>query len=323
MTAAPIARIHVHHGFEPALGDLVGRMLRDALPGREIVVWQREEELQAGLPEAEVLLAFRPPKGVWAAARKLRLIQMMGAGVDALLPAPDLPASVEVANAHGLHGPQMSELALALMLALTKRVPRALEQQRAHLWKMWGMPQLAHKTLGILGLGAIGAAVAEKARAFEMRVIGTQRAPKPVPHVELVVDGASGTERVLRESDYVVVLLPLTPETRGSIGARELGWMKPGAFLVNLARGGIVDETALLERLRSGAIGGAALDVFAEEPLPASHPLWDAPNTIVTPHLAGLEPDYMKRLIELSVDNVQRLERGEPLRNRVDRARGY
>jgi len=319
----PTPRIHVHHGFEPALGELVGRMLREALPGREVVVWHSEQELRAGLPEVEVLLAFRPPRGVWAAARKLRLIQMMGAGVDALLPAPDLPPSVQVANAHGLHGPQMSELALALMLALTKRIPRALEQQRAHLWKMWGMPQLAGKTLGILGLGAIGAAVAEKARAFEMRVIGTQRTPKPVPHVELVVGGPSGTERVLRESDTVVVLLPLTPETRGSIGARELGWMKPGAFLVNLARGGIVDEGALLERLRSGALGGAALDVFAEEPLPASHPLWDAPNAILTPHLAGLEPDYLKRLLELSVDNVRRLERGEPLRNPVDRARGY
>jgi phosphoglycerate dehydrogenase-like enzyme len=318
-----IARIHVHHGFEPALGEVIGRMLRDALPGREIVVWDREEQLRAGLPEVEVLLAFRPPKGVWAGARRLRLIQMMGAGVDALLPAPDLPAQVQIANAHGLHGAQMSELALGLMLALAKKLPRALEQQRAHLWKLWGLPQLAKKTLGILGLGAIGAAVAEKARAFDMRVVGTQRTPKPVPNVDLVVAGAEGTERVLRESDYVVVLLPLTPETRGSIGARELDFMKPGAFLVNLARGGIVDEDALLERLRSGALGGAALDVFAEEPLPASHPLWDAPNAILTPHLAGLEPDYMKRLLALSIDNVERLERGAPLRNLVDRARGY
>ena len=121
----------------------------------------------------------------------------------------------------------------------------------------------------------------------------------------------------------LVVLLPLTPETRGSIGARELDLLKPGAFLVNLARGGIVDEKALLERLRGGRLGGAALDVFAQEPLPADDPLWSAPNLILTPHLAGLEPHYMQHLMELAVDNVKRLERGEPLRNRVDRARGY
>jgi len=323
MSPQSISRIHVHHGFEAGLGDFVGRLLREALPGREVVVWQSEAELRAGLPDAEVLLSFRPPKGVWAAARRLRLIQMMGAGVDALLPAPDLPAGVQVANARGLHGAQMSEFALAMLLALAKRVPRALEQQREHLWKMYGIPQLAGKTLGILGLGAIGAAVAEKARAFDMRVIGTQREAKPVPHVELVLAGAAGTERVLRESDFLVVLLPLTPETRGLLGARELDLAKPGAFLVNLARGGIVDEDALLERLRSGHIAGAALDVFAQEPLPASHALWDAPNAILTPHLAGLEPEYLKRLVELSVDNVQRLESGRPLRNRVDRARGY
>ena len=320
--AAPVERIHVHHGFEPALGDWVANLLRTGLPGREVVSWSREEELRAGIGEVEVLLAFRPPRGIWAGAKRLRLIQMMGAGVDALLPAPDLPPAVQVTNARGLHA-HMGEFALAMILALAKRIPRALEQKQAQLWKLYGVPKLAGATLGILGLGAIGEAVAEKAAAFGMRVIGTQREPKTVPHVDATCAGAAGTERVLRESDYVVVLLPLTPETRGSIGARELDWMKPTAFLVNLARGGIVDETALLERLRSGRLAGAALDVFDKEPLPASDPLWTAPNTILTPHLAGLEPNYMQRLMELAVDNVTRLERGEPLRNRVDRARGY
>jgi len=247
---------------------------------------------------------------------------MMGAGIDALLPAPDLPPAVQVTNARGLHA-HMGEFALAMILALAKRIPRALEQKQAQLWKIYGVPKLACATLGVLGLGAIGAAVAEKAAAFEMRVIGTQRDPKPVPHVAEIFAGPAGTEKLLRESDYVVVLLPLTPETRGSIGARELDFMKPTAFLVNLARGGIVDERALLERLRAGRLAGAALDVFAQEPLPASDPLWSAPNTILTPHLAGLEPNYMQRLMELAVDNVKRLERGEPLRNLVDRTRGY
>jgi phosphoglycerate dehydrogenase-like enzyme len=323
MPAPKIPRIHVHHGFEPAIGEAIAAQLRTGMREREIVVTHKDEDLRRVIGEVEVMLAFRPPRGIWAGAQRLKLIQMMGAGVDALLPAPDLPPAVRVTNARGLHGAQMSEFALAMMLALAKRIPRALEQQRGHLWKIYGMPQLAGKTLGILGLGAIGSAVAEKARAFGMRVIGTQREAKPVPGVDLVLAGPDGTKRVLGESDFLVVLLPLTPETRGSLGARELDALKPGAFVVNLARGGIVDESALLERLRSGHVGGAAFDVFAREPMPESDPLWDAPNLIVTPHVAGLEPDYMKRLMELAADNVARIERGEPLRNEVDRARGY
>lgn len=323
MSSGPVAKIHVHHGFEPALGEWVARLLREALPGREIVTWASEAELRAGIADVEVLIAFRPPRGIWAGAAKLRLVQMMGAGVDALLPAPDLPSNVRVANARGLHDAQMSELAFALMLALAKRLPHALEQQKAQLWKMYGVPLLAGKTLGILGLGTIGAAVAQRAAAFGLRVIGTQREPKPVPHVEATFGGRAGLERVLRESDFLLVLLPLTPETRGSIGARELDLAKPGAFLLNLARGGIVDEGALLERLRSGRLAGAGIDVFEKEPLPPGDPLWSAPNTILTPHMGGLEPQYMQRLMEIAVDNVERLERGEPLRNPVDRARGY
>jgi phosphoglycerate dehydrogenase-like enzyme len=216
----------------------------------------------------------------------------------------------------------MSEFALALLLALAKRIPHALEQQRAHVWKPYGMAQLEGRTLGILGLGAIGEALATKARALGLRVIGTRRGGEPVACADLVL-GPDGTERLLRESDFVVVLLPLTPETRGAIAARELGWLRPTALLVDLARGGIVDEAALAEALRARKLAGAALDVFAEEPLPASSPLWDAPNLILTPHVAGLSPDYMNRLAEIVVENLARVEADRPLVNPVDRARGY
>jgi phosphoglycerate dehydrogenase-like enzyme len=317
-----IERVHVYHGFSPELAHALARPLREALPDREVVVWARESELRAGLPEVEALLAFRPPKGIWAGARRLRFIQMMGAGVDALLPAPDLPPHVRIANARGIHGPHMSEFALALLLALAKRIPHALEQQRAHVWKPYGMAQLEGRTLGILGLGAIGEALATKARALGLRVIGTRRGGEPVACADLVL-GPDGTERLLRESDFVVVLLPLTPETRGAIAARELGWLRPTALLVDLARGGIVDEAALAEALRARKLAGAALDVFAEEPLPASSPLWDAPNLILTPHVAGLSSDYMERLAEIVVENLARVEADRPLRNPVDRARGY
>jgi phosphoglycerate dehydrogenase-like enzyme len=317
-----IERVHVYHGFSQELAEALARPLRAAMPDREVVVWARESELRAGIPEVEVLLAFRPPRGIWAGARRLRFIQMMGAGVDALLPAPDLPAAVRVANARGIHGPHMSEFALALMLALAKRLPLALEQKRAHVWKHYGMAPLTGRTLGILGLGAIGTALAEKARALGMRVLGTRRGAEPLACADLVL-GPDGTERVLRESDFAVVLLPLTPETQGALGARELGWLRRQAFLVDLARGGIVDEAALAQALRAGRLAGAALDVFEQEPLPPESPLWDAPNLILTPHVAGLSHDYMDRLAEIVVENLAHVERDQPLRNAVDRERGY
>lgn len=322
MSVGRIPRIHVYHGTSRELGEALAARLRPAFPDREIVLWSREEELRAGLPEVEALLAFRPPRGVWAGAQRLRLLQSMGAGVDGLLPAPDLPPQVRIANARGIHGPQMAEFALAMLLALAKRIPQALEQQRAHVWKPYGMTLLAGRTLGILGFGSIGAAVAERARALGMRVLGTQRTPKPSPHADLVLPPAE-TDRVLRESSCLVVLLPLTHETRGAVGARELALLPAGALLVDLARGGIVDESALVDALRAGRLAGAALDVFAEEPLPPSSPLWDAPNLIATPHIAGLAPDYMERLTEILLDNLARVEQDLPLRNAVDRERGY
>jgi phosphoglycerate dehydrogenase-like enzyme len=322
MSTARIERIHIFHGFSRELSEALARPLRARLPDREVIIWTQDEELRTGVGEIEALLAFRPPRGIWAGATRLRLFQMMGAGVDALLPAPDLPASVRIANARGIHGPHMSEFALGMMLALAKRVPRALEQSRAHQWKQYQVDTVAGRTLGILGLGAIGVAVAEKAVALGMRVIGTQRDPKPTPPVAEIF-GTDQTERVMRESDHLVVLLPLTPETRGSIGARELAWLRPSACLVNLARGGIVDENALTDALRAGRLAGAAIDVFAEEPLPETSPLWNAPNAILTPHVAGLGPGYMERLTEIFAENLDRLEQGRPLRNEVDRARGY
>lgn len=322
MSTGRIARIHIYHGISQELSEALARPLRARLPDREVIVWAREDELRAGIGEVEALLAYRPPRGLWAGATRLRLFQMMGAGVDALLPAPDLPAGVQIANARGIHGPQMSEFALGMILALAKKLPRALEQSRDRLWKPYAVDTIEGRTLGILGLGAIGSAVAEKASALGMRVIGTQREPKATPHVERVFAG-DGTRDVLRESDFVVVLLPLTPRTRGSLGAVELGWIRPSAYLVNLARGGIVDEDALAAALRAGRLAGAALDVFAEEPLPATSPLWSAPNTILTPHVSGLGPGYMDRLTEIFAENLQRIETGRPLRNEVDRARGY
>lgn len=311
-------RIHAYHFAGEAVREAVER----AFPERDYVVWTEPEAFLRGIGEADVLLALHPPRGHWQAAKRLRLIQMSGAGVDALLPAPDLPARVRLANARGVHEPEMPEFVLAMVLALAKRVPQAVAQQARREWRMFAGRRLAGATAGILGIGAIGHSLARRLCALGMRVIGTRRGGAPLPDVDAVF-GPEDTDRVLRASDVLIVLLPLTPETRGLLDARALALLPARALLVNAARGGIVDEAALAAALAEGRLGGAAVDVFEHEPLPEASPLWDAPGCIVTPHVAGLTRDYMQRVGEIFVDNVRRLEAGEPLRNEVDPRRGY
>lgn len=311
-------RIHAYPGFSEALRE----QLAEAFPEREFVVWASPEEFIEGIADVELLLALRPPRAHWSRARALRFIQVPGAGLDSLLPAPDLSERVRIANARGVHDPEMSEFVLASILALVKHIPRALDQQRRREWRPFASRSLAGGTVGILGLGAIGSALARRCKALGMRVVGTRRHPAPLPDVDAVY-AADETRRVLAESDVVVVALPLTDETRGSIDARAIAAMKPRAWLVNVGRGGIVDEIAVVRALERGALAGAAFDVFVDEPLPPESPLWDAPNLLVTPHVAGLFPDYLKRVGALFVENIRRCEAGQPLLNEVDRSRGY
>jgi phosphoglycerate dehydrogenase-like enzyme len=313
-----IRTIHAYHAFGAALQQ--GFSAR--FPDRELVVLDDAEDFARGIESVEVLLALRPPRGHWQRARRLRLVQMPGAGVDSLLPAPDLPESVRIANARGIHEPEMAEFTLALILALAKRVPRAARQQARGEWKMYAGLRLEGATVGILGLGAIGHSVARRCKALGMRVIGTRYSAEPLEFVDQVL-GPVDTRRVLEQSDVVVVVLPLTPETRWSIDTEALAAMKPRALLVNVARGGIVDEAALARALDDGRLGGAAVDVFEEEPLPESSPLWSAPNCLVTPHVAGLTRDYMSRVGGIFFENIRRLESGESLQNEIDRSRGY
>jgi phosphoglycerate dehydrogenase-like enzyme len=309
------------HAFTPFAGALRG-LLERHFPGRAVHCWSSEGEFDAGLADVEYLLALNPPRGRWARAERLRLIQVLGAGVDGVLPAPDLPPRVALANQRGMSAAPMAEFGLTLVLALLKQLPFFVAAQREHAWRRTLPARAAGRTLGILGLGAIGEALAERASALGLRVIGTQRSPKRHPAVERI-EPPERTDAVLAESDVVVLLLPLTPETRGAISRERLAQMKPGAYLVNLARGGIVDEAALVDALREGRLAGAAFDVFATEPLPAASPLWDAPNLWITPHMAGGFPEILDETTRLFAENVARLERGEPIRNAIDRTRGY
>lgn len=309
------------HAFLP-FANAARPLLEKHFPGREVVCWSQPEEFAAGIGGATYLFALQPPRGHWAQAQQLRLIQAFGAGVDYLMPATGLPERVVIANQRGMSADSMAEFGLTLVLALLKQLPFFVSAQRRRSWERRLPARAAGQTLGILGLGAIGIALAERAHALGMRVIGTQREPKAHPAVARI-EPQSGTARVLAESDVVVVLVPLTDATRGSLGARELALMKPSAYLVNLARGGIVDEHALQSALAEGRLAGAAFDVFASEPLPAHSPLWEAPNFWLTPHVAGGFPELLDVSIGLFAENVTRLERGEAVVSAVDRVRGY
>jgi len=279
-------------------------------------------ELEARLSEIEVLLCGMPPRIDWSNAKKLRLLQLMGSGIETLFPAQGLSDEVVIANARGMHLPEMRDHALAMIFAFERELPRLFRQQEAKQWRTFASGTLAGKTIGIVGLGEVGRSIAKACDALGMRVIGTRANPIATAHVD-VVFAPSQLDEVLRASEYVVVTVPLTRETQGLIGDKELAMLAPSAVLVHLSRGGVVDEKALERALRAGKLRGASLDVFEQEPLPSESPLWTTPNLLISPHLAGLVPDYVERATRVFLENLDRVERGILPRTLVDRARGY
>jgi phosphoglycerate dehydrogenase-like enzyme len=274
--------------------------------------------------EAEIIVGWHVPQAIMEQTRRLRWIHGTGAGVDELLLPGVRDRRVMLTNSVGIHNGWLPEHAMAMILAFARRLAPAIRNQMAHRWDRSAAlgEEIAGKTLGILGLGTIGRAIAARAVAFSMRVIGTKRTPAPVLHVEHVLP-PEGTDRVLHESDYLAIVLPLTPQTRGLIDARALSLMKRSAILINVGRGPVVQETALVDALRSAQIAGAGLDVFEREPLPAASPLWDMENVIITPHVSGASRTYFDRAVPLFCENLRRYLHGEPMLNVVDPERGY
>ncbi len=273
-------------------------------------------------PDAEIIFGFRPLRDAARRAGHLRWVHAAGAGVENL--CGDVAGTeIVVTNSHA-HGDVIAEHVWALILAHTRHLPVAFAGQTARRWERDDAvgTTVRDRTMGVLGLGTIGREVARRAAAFGMRVVGTKRTPGPVPGVERVLP-PEGLPEVLRVSDVLVVTLPFTRDTRGFIGARELALLPRGAFVVNVGRGGLVDEAALAERIRAGHLGGAGLDVFEHEPLPADSPLWTLPGVIITPHVGGSFPGFMERALPLFCENLRRYLAGQPLMNVVDVARGY
>ena len=304
--------------------------IQEEFPQLRIVVARTEQVFVSELPNAEILVLMKIKPEHFALCRKLRWIHSPMAGVTSLL-VPDLVASnVIVTNGRTVHSVPVAEQTLALMFALARRLPACFRFQADHYWgqdESWltgKTPfELHGKTLGIVGFGAIGQELAPRAKALGMRVIAVRRNPaKPAPILDLVYPPARLHE-LLAEADFVVLAAPDTPEMIRRIGAAELTKMKPTAYLINIARGPLVDTDALVNALKAGVIAGAALDVTEPEPLPSDHPLWRLPNALITPHLGGASDRFWERESALLRENLRRYLAQEPLLNIVEKDRWY
>jgi phosphoglycerate dehydrogenase-like enzyme len=320
----------MHVLIGPNLAHMEDRLpdLRAAFPQVTSSYCSNPAELAQAAAEADVLFGY-PTREVLRAARKLKWVQSPASGVDTFLVLPELAeGDVILTSARGTHANSLGDATLGMILALTRGLAVSRDAQREH---RWAGPQirptvieLAGSTLGIFGLGAAGRAIAQRAHAFEMRLIAVDLYPVSAPDYVEWVRGLDALPQLLAESDFVVVTVPLTQATRSMLGAAQLAQMKAGAYLVNISRGGIIDEAALAAAVRSGRLAGAALDVYAEEPLPPSSELWDLPNVLLTPHIAGATQSEGHYLYEIFTENLGRYLRGEfPLRNQVDKQRGF
>jgi phosphoglycerate dehydrogenase-like enzyme len=274
------------------------------------------------LDATELMLAWPVPPGTLARMPRLRWIQTLSVGVEGWLDRPDLRVEIALTCARGIHRVQMPENILAALFHLTKHFATFAANQREHRWARRMHEPLAGRTLGILGLGTIGRELARKAAALELRVIGVKRAPETLPHVARVYS-PEATDEVLAQADFVLLLMPLTRETDGFMNARRLAAMKPSAYLLNFARGGLIVDDDLVAAVKAKTIAGAVLDVFRTEPLPAEHSFWSTAGILVLPHVGGGHPRRDEIAAELFVDNARRFLAGEPLAMQVDRARGY
>lgn len=303
------------------------QMLR-TIEGLTVVKVNSPEEAIAEIADADVYFG-RPSDDLVSAAKQLKLLQAQSAGVDFLMSMPVVKAStIPLANTRGAHATSIAEHTFALLLALTRGLPRCFGWQQERRWErgleIYRMPrEISGSTMGIVGYGAIGREIAARAVAFGMRVLAVDAFPSAnAPHVAEVWP-VTRLHEMLGESDVVSVAAPLTTESRHMVSDAAFSAMKPGSYLIAISRGGIIDETALVNALASGRLAGAGIDVFEAEPLAPESPLWAMPNVLITPHLAGSSYQKEARCVGILRENILHLQRGEPLVNLVDRERGF
>ena len=280
-------------------------MLLERFPQLTINVVGHHNDVGPYIADTDILLCFSPPMAdhVVRDAPKLKWIQALGTGVDNIVDLPSLGPEVIVTNVRGIHGAPVSEATIAYMLSLARDMPRSARAQDKAAWERWPSQLLAGKTVGILGVGLIAEYLAPICKTLGMTVIGISGSPRASKGFDRMVH-RNDLLKVAGELDYLVALAPLTPETRGIVGDKLLAAMKPTAYLVNVARGGVVDEKALIKALDGDQIAGAALDVFSQEPLPADDPIWRAKNVTIFPHLGGYSLGYEDRAMPTIAGNM-------------------
>ncbi len=304
--------------------------LRRAFPDVEFQAPPDREGFGRLLPDSDVVFGWGLTPANFATAGRLRWVHVSAAGVGPLLFPALVESDVVVTNGRGLHSVAMAEHALGVILAFARKLHLARDAQRERRWAhlpLWTEPpafgELPGSTLGLVGLGNVGGAIAVRARALGLEVIAVRRHPARPPEPATEQWGPERLPELIARADWLVLTAPLTAETRRLIGRDAIARMKPSAVLVNLGRGALVDEPALIEALEAGRIAGAALDVFDEEPLPEASPLWAMPQVILTPHVSGLGPRYWERAVDLFARNLRAFLARQPLENRVDKRAGY
>jgi phosphoglycerate dehydrogenase-like enzyme len=319
------------HSFElwTAPAWLSERMAQD-FPQLNVVHLPEENLLTEEIADTDVLIAWSIEPEQFAGASKLKWIHSPAAGVNQLM-RPDLISSeVVITNARQVHAPLVAEHALTCMLALAKRVPQCVRCQAGKEWgqqKLWAERprprQVAGATVLLIGMGSIGSEFTARAKALGMRVLAIREHPEKGTDGADAVYGPAQLDDLLPQADYVLLCTPVTPTTIGLMNRARLARMKPSAYLINVGRGELVDEAALLEALQNRRIGGAAVDVFTQEPLPAESPFWSLDNLLITPHLAAATESIWERHYELIFENMAHFLAGRPLLNEVDKQRGY
>lgn len=303
--------------------------VRPALAGRVELKFARGPSALEQAADVQVIVGGRVPDDLLAAAPRLRWIAFWSAGLDGKVGPAMLERKLLVTNASGVHAPNIAEQVLGWMLAFSRQFPTYWAEQEACRWNRSAatrMSELSGQTLGIVGLGHIGEAVAQRAHAFGMRILGAERAPRGRSEQPGIIDSivpAGALGDMVGECDHICISVPHTQQTHRLFDGPMIARCKRGAYLYNIARGGIVDEAALADAIRSGHIAGAGLDVFETEPLPAESPLWSLPGVLITPHVAGVTPHYFARASELFARSLEDFLDGRQLPNRYDPDRGY
>ncbi len=302
--------------------------LAKAYPEIQFVHCASPTDVAREIADAEVYMGWLN-REVFLAAKKLRWIQSPSSGVNMYLAIPELAAGdVILTSASGTHGATLADHTFAMILAFTRQILKAAAAQKEHRWAIRDlrphMIELTGRTIGIVGFGAVGRTIAKRAQGFDMRILAVDMFPKDKPDYVEKLSNLDGLTELLRESDYVVITVPYTPQTHRMIGAAQIALMKPTAMLVGISRGGIIDEAALVAALREHRLAAAALDVTEKEPLPPESELWDVEKLLITPHIAGGTQFEGRNILEIFSENMRRFVRGEfPLRNQVDKQRGF